>query len=79
MTYRQLLVKLQNLTDAQLNQEIKVRCSKSGVGAASTDNINSSTNAVLSGIVTAGTLSVSGNATVELLTRDLILQSGEIL
>ena len=36
MTYRQLLVKLQNLTDAQLNQEIKVRCSKSGVGAAST-------------------------------------------
>ena len=37
MTYRQLLVKLQNLTDAQLNQEIKVRCSKSGVGAASTE------------------------------------------
>ena len=36
----------------------------SSVGAASTDNINSSTNAVLSGIVTAGTLSVSGNATV---------------
>ena len=34
------------------------------VGVASTDNINSSTNAVLSGIVTAGTLSVSGNATV---------------
>ena len=36
----------------------------SSVGAASTDNINSSTNAILSGIVTAGTLSVSGNATV---------------
>ena len=34
------------------------------VGVASTDNINTSTNAVLSGIVTAGTLSVSGNATV---------------
>ena len=34
------------------------------VGVASTDNINSSTNAVLSGIVTAGTLSVSGNATI---------------
>ena len=34
------------------------------VGVASTDNINSSTNAVLSGIVTAGTLNVSGNATV---------------
>ena len=34
------------------------------VGVASTDNINSSTNAILSGIVTAGTLSVSGNATV---------------
>ena len=34
------------------------------VGVASTDNINSSTNAVLSGIVTAGTLSVTGNATV---------------
>ena len=33
-------------------------------GVASTDNINSSTNAVLSGIVTAGTLNVSGNATV---------------
>ena len=32
------------------------------VGVASTDNINSSTNAVLSGIVTVGTLSVSGNA-----------------
>jgi hypothetical protein len=37
MTYRHLLIKLQNLTDAQLNQEIKVRCSKSGVGAASTE------------------------------------------
>ncbi len=37
MTYRQLLIKLQNLTDAQLNQEIKVRSSKSGVGAASTE------------------------------------------
>ena len=34
------------------------------VGVASTDNINTSTNAVLSGIVTAGTLNVSGNATV---------------
>ena len=34
------------------------------VGVASTDNIDTSTNAVLSGIVTAGTLSVSGNATV---------------
>ena len=34
------------------------------VGVASTDNINSSTNAVLSGIVTTGTLNVSGNATV---------------
>ena len=34
------------------------------VGVASTDNINTSTNAVLSGIVTAGTLSVTGNATV---------------
>ena len=34
------------------------------VGVASTDNINTSTNAVLSGIVPAGTLSVSGNATV---------------
>ena len=34
------------------------------VGVASTDNINSSTNEVLYGIVTAGTLSVSGNATV---------------
>ena len=34
------------------------------VGVASTDNINTSTNAVLTGIVTAGTLSVSGNATV---------------
>ena len=34
------------------------------VGVASTDNINTSTNAVLSGIVTAGTFSVSGNATV---------------
>ena len=34
------------------------------VGVASTDNINTSTNAVLSGIVTTGTLSVSGNATV---------------
>ena len=33
-------------------------------GVASTDHINSSTNAVLSGIVTAGTLNVSGNATV---------------
>ena len=33
-------------------------------GVASTDNIDTSTNAVLSGIVTAGTLSVSGNATV---------------
>ena len=32
------------------------------VGVASTDNINTSTNAVLSGIVTVGTLSVSGNA-----------------
>ena len=32
------------------------------VGIASTDNINTSTNAVLSGIVTVGTLSVSGNA-----------------
>ena len=32
------------------------------VGVASTDNINSSTNAVLSGIVTVGTLSVTGNA-----------------
>ena len=32
------------------------------VGVASTDNINTSTNAVLSGIVTGGTLSVSGNA-----------------
>ena len=37
MTYRHLLIKLQNLTDAQLNQEIKVRCNKSGVGAASTE------------------------------------------
>ena len=37
MTYRQLLVKLQNLTDAQLNQDIKVRSVKSGVGAASTE------------------------------------------
>ena len=34
------------------------------VGVASTDNIDTSTNAVLAGIVTAGTLSVSGNATV---------------
>ena len=34
------------------------------VGVASTDNIDTSTNAVLSGIVTAGTLSVSGNATI---------------
>ena len=34
------------------------------VGVASTDNIDTATNAVLSGIVTAGTLSVSGNATV---------------
>ena len=33
-------------------------------GVASTDHINSSTNAVLSGIVTAGTLNVSGNANV---------------
>ena len=32
------------------------------VGVASTDNINTSTNAVLSGIVTVGTLSVTGNA-----------------
>ena len=32
------------------------------VGVASTDNIDTSTNAVLSGIVTVGTLSVSGNA-----------------
>ena len=32
------------------------------VGVASTDKINTSTNAVLSGIVTVGTLSVSGNA-----------------
>ena len=31
------------------------------VGVASTDNIDTSTNAVLSGIVTVGTLSVSGN------------------
>ena len=33
-------------------------------GVASTDHIKTSTNAVLSGIVTAGTLNVSGNATV---------------
>ena len=33
-------------------------------GVASTDHINSSTNAVLSGIVTTGALNVSGNATV---------------
>lgn len=32
------------------------------VGVASTDNIDTSTNAVLSGIVTVGTLSVTGNA-----------------
>ena len=32
------------------------------VGVASTDNINTSTNAVLTGIVTVGTLSVTGNA-----------------
>ena len=32
------------------------------VGVASTDNIDTSTNAVLSGIVTVGTLSVNGNA-----------------
>ena len=32
------------------------------VGVASTDNINTSTNAVLSGIVTVGTLRVTGNA-----------------
>ena len=34
------------------------------VGVASTDNINTSTNAVLSGIVTVGTLSVTGNVSV---------------
>ena len=33
-------------------------------GVASTDHINSSTNAVLSGIVTTGALNVSGNATI---------------
>ncbi len=37
MTYRQLLVKLQNLTDAQLNQVIKVHSNKSVVSGASTE------------------------------------------
>ena len=37
MTYRQLLVKLQNLTDHQLNHNIKVHSNKSVVSGASTE------------------------------------------